>query len=50
MNLLHVSKFYQYLVVDIFIKFNSTLGFPDPEPQIIKILQGWSGIYGQFGL
>ena len=24
------------------------LFFPDPEPSIIKILYGWSGIYGHF--
>ena len=30
------------------IKFNNTYVFPDPEPPIINILYGWSGIYGQF--
>ena len=30
------------------IKFNNKFVFPDPEPPIINILYGWSGIYGQF--
>ena len=30
------------------IKFNDNFVFPDPEPPIINILYGWSGIYGQF--
>ena len=30
------------------IKFNNAFIFPDPEPPIINILYGWSGIYGQF--
>ena len=30
------------------IKFNNTFVFPVPEPPIINILYGWSGIYGQF--
>ena len=30
------------------IKFNNTFVFPDPEPPIINIPYGWSGIYGQF--
>ena len=30
------------------IKFNNAFVFPDPEPPIINILYGWSGIYGQF--
>ena len=30
------------------IKFNNTFVFPDPEPPIINILYGWSGVYGQF--
>ena len=30
------------------IKFNNTFVFPDPEPPIIQIPYGWSGIYGQF--
>ena len=34
----------------LFIKFNSVFVFPDPEPPIINILYGWSGIYGQLGL
>ena len=29
-------------------KFNNEFVFPDPEPLIINILYGWSGIYGQF--
>ena len=29
------------------IKFNNTFVFPDPEPPIINILYGLSGIYGQ---
>ena len=29
-------------------KFNNVFVFPDPEPPIIDILYGWSGIYGQF--
>ena len=29
------------------IKFNKFV-FPDPEPPIINILYGWSGIYDQF--
>ena len=32
------------------IKFNNKLVFPDPEPPVINILYGWSGIYGQFVL
>ena len=32
------------------IKFNNTFVFPDPEPPIINILYGWSGVYGQFEL
>ena len=30
------------------IKFNNTFVFPEPEPPIINILYGWSGIHGQF--
>ena len=30
------------------IKFKNTVVFPDPEPPVITILYGWSGIYGQF--
>ena len=30
------------------IKFNNAFVFPDPQPPIINILYGWSGIYGQF--
>ena len=30
------------------IKFNNAFVFPDPEPPIINILYGWSGIYDQF--
>ena len=29
---------------------NKLLAYPDPEPPIIKILYGWSGIKCQFGL
>ena len=31
-------------------KFNNAFVFPDPEPPIINILYGWSGIYGHFKL
>ena len=31
------------------IKFNNTLAFPDPEPPVINVLYGLSGIYGQYG-
>ena len=30
------------------VKFNNTFAFPDPEPQIINVLYGCSGVYGQF--
>ena len=30
------------------IKFNNAFVFPDPQPPIINILYGWSGIYSQF--
>ena len=30
------------------IKFNNTFVFPDPEPPIINILYGLSGVCGQF--
>ena len=32
------------------IKFNNKFVFPDPEPPIINILHGLSGLCGQFGL
>ena len=32
------------------IKFNNTFVFPDPEPPIISILYGWSGIFGHIKL
>ena len=32
------------------IKFKNAFVFPDPEPPIINILYGWSGIYGYFKL
>ena len=31
----------------LFIKFNNAFVLPDPEPPIIGIMYGWSGIYGQ---
>ena len=34
----------------LFIKFSNAFVFTDPEPPIINILYGWSGIYGQLGL
>ena len=34
----------------LFIKFNNAFVFLDPEPPIINIFYGWSGIYGQLGL
>ena len=34
----------------LFIKFNNTFVFPDPESPIINIPYGWSGTFGQFGL
>ena len=30
------------------MKLSNTFVFPDPEPPIIKILCGWSGINGYF--
>ena len=33
-----------------FIKLSNVFVFPDPEPPIINILFGWSGIYGHFKL
>ena len=30
------------------IKFNNKFVFPDPEPPVINVLYGRSGIYGQF--
>ena len=30
------------------IKFNNKFVFPDPDPAIINVLYGCSGIYGQF--
>ena len=33
-----------------FIRLSSAFVFPDPEPQTINILHGWSRILGQFGL
>ena len=32
------------------IEFNDAFVFPDPEPLVINILYGWSGIHGHFGL
>ena len=32
------------------VRVNDEFVFPDPEPPIINILYGWSGICGQFGL
>ena len=32
------------------IKLNNKFVFPDPEPQIINIMYGLSGVCGQFGL
>ena len=32
------------------IKFNNTFDLPDPEPPIVNILYGLSGVYAQFGL
>ena len=43
------SLAYQYILSIsgyLFIEFNNTFAFPDPEPPIINILHGWSGIYG----
>ena len=34
----------------LFIKLKNAFVFPDPEPPIINILYGWSGIYDHFGL
>ena len=34
----------------LFIRFSNAFLFPDPEPPIINILYGWSGIYGQLRL
>ena len=30
------------------IKFNNGFIFPHPEPRIINIVHGWTGIYAQF--
>ena len=32
------------------INFSNGFVFPVPEPPVINILYGWSGIYGQLGL
>ena len=32
------------------INFSNAFVFPDPEPPVINILYGWSGMYGQLGL
>ena len=42
---------YKYILSmsgQFFLKFNNTFVFSDPEPPIINILYGLSGIYGQF--
>ena len=36
-----------FINIWLFIKFNNVFVFPDPEPPIINILYGWSGIYDQ---
>lgn len=33
-----------------FVRLSNAFLFPDPEPSIINILNGWSGIWGQFAL
>ena len=44
-DLLNINFFCQYMVVDVLLSFIDVFsGFPDPEPPIIKILQGWSRI------
>ena len=50
---LNGSFVYKYILsisAWLFIKFNNAFVFPDPEPPIISILYGWSGIYGHFKL
>ena len=32
------------------IRLNNEFTFPDLEPSFSKVLYGWSGIFGQFGL
>ena len=34
----------------LFSSLSNAFVFPDPEPPVINILNGWSGISGQFGL
>ena len=49
----HRSLGYKYILSIsgyLFTKFNNAFVFSDPEPSIISILYGWSGIYGQFEL
>ena len=42
---------YILLISDwLFIRLNDAFVFSDPEPPIINILYGWSGIYGHFKL
>ena len=37
-------KYYLPISGRLFIKFNNAFVFPDPDPPIINILYGWSGI------
>ena len=47
------SSAYKYILSIscwLFVKFVNAFVFPDPQPPIINILYGWSGIYGYFKL